>query len=139
MAYPPHITLAIYEQVPLVELRDTLRLVFLHHLALRLHFTHIATFEQPNLVFWAAPAPSATLSRAHAALHRLIDPALCHAHYRPNAWAPHCTLAMNVPSQSVAEARALAARPLQPFDVTFDTADCLEFHPIQIIEACTLK
>jgi 2'-5' RNA ligase len=136
--YPPHITLAIYDNIPFADLRDALRHVFSGQPALHLRFTRIATFEQPSLVFWAAPELSEALNRAHASLHRLIDPALCHEHYRPNTWAPHCTLAMSLPSQAVSEARALAARTMQPFDVKFETADCVEFHPIQVIEECTL-
>jgi 2'-5' RNA ligase len=136
--YPPHITLAIYESVALPDLRNALCQVFVDAPALRLRFTHIATFEQPNLVFWAAPDPSDGLSRAHASLHHLIDPLLCHEHYRPNNWAPHCTLAMHVPVANVAQARELAARPMQPFEVTFTTADCAEFHPIRVIEECAL-
>jgi 2'-5' RNA ligase len=136
--YPPHITLAIYDNIRLADLRGVLRHAFSGRPALHLRVTHIATFEQPNPVFWAAPDPSDGLSRAHASLHRLIDPSLCHEHYRPNNWAPHCTLAMNVPIANVAKARELAARPMQPFEVTFATADCAEFHPIRVIEECAL-
>src|SRR5215469_4711201 len=94
--YPPHVTLAIYDNVSTGELRRTLRAVFGGCASIRLRFDRLAYFKRPQLVFWAAPEPSKSLRDVHAAIHGLIDPSLCREHYRPGAWAPHCTLATDI-------------------------------------------
>jgi 2'-5' RNA ligase len=85
--YPPHLTLAVYDDVPPVQVRDALREAFAGRSALRLTFTRLRFFDDP-LVLWAEPLPSADLTSAHAKVHALIDPRHCHPHYRPGAWVP---------------------------------------------------
>ena len=36
------------------------------------------------------------------------------------------------------QAKALAARKIEPFEVVFNTADCVEFYPVRIIEEAPL-
>jgi 2'-5' RNA ligase len=96
LAYPPHVTLAVYECIQEDELRDALRSVFKNQSPISLRFNRLSRFERPNLVFWAAAEPCEQLVRVHAAIHKLIDPALCEIHYRPNNWVAHCTLATRV-------------------------------------------
>jgi 2'-5' RNA ligase len=136
--YPPHVTLAVYDGIPEHQLRETLRSVFLAHRPLSLRFSKLAFFEEPQLVFWAAPDASEALLNVHAAIHRLVEPSLCREYYRPHAWAPHCTLATQVSTANKEKATALAAKKIQPFEVVFDQADCVEFHPVRIIEECVL-
>jgi 2'-5' RNA ligase len=136
--YPPHVTLAVYDSIPVEQLRDALRCELGTLPPFRLTFVKLAFFECPQLVFWAAPDPSEPLSRAHAAIHRRLDPMLCRAHYRPRAWTPHCTLATNVGVTNKPKAIARAAEGIEPFDVVFDQADCVEFYPVRIIDQCTL-
>jgi 2'-5' RNA ligase len=136
--YPPHVTLAIYDIISAGKLRETLRAAFGGCPPVRLRFDKLAYFEQPQLVFWAAPEPSESLLHAHAAIHRLIDPSLCREHYRPGGWVPHCTLATNVSANNRQEALALADQKIEPFEVAFDKADCVEFMPVRIIEEYAL-
>jgi 2'-5' RNA ligase len=136
--YPPHVTLAIYDVISAAELRDALRVAFGGCQRIRLRFHKLAYFDQPQLVFWAAPEPSEPLLCAHAAIHRLIDPSLCREHYRPGAWVPHCTLATGVSAHNRQEAIALAEEKIEPCDVVFDKADCVEFMPVRIMEEYAL-
>ena len=71
MGYPPHVTLAVYDVISEDQLREALHSELSSHIPLRLKF---AFFERPQLVFWAAPESSESLFRAHAAVHRCIDP-----------------------------------------------------------------
>jgi 2'-5' RNA ligase len=137
--YPPHVTLAIYDIISSSKLRETLRAAFAGCPPIRLRFHKLAYFEQPQLVFWAAPQPAESLLHAHAAIHGLIDPSLCREHYRAGTWIPHCTVATNVSANNRQEARALADKGIEPFDVTFDRADCVEFMPIRIIKEHSLS
>src|SRR5262249_52418900 len=91
LAYPPHVTFAVYEHIEEDRLRDAVHRVFSRQSCISLRFAKISRFEKPNVVFWAAPDRSEALLRVHAAIHGLIDPASCDVKYRPGHWLPHCT------------------------------------------------
>jgi 2'-5' RNA ligase len=133
LGYPPHLTLAIYNDVSPVRLRAALREAFDGIFPLRLTFTRLSIFKDP-LVLWADPSVPALLATAHARVHACIDPRLCHPHYRPGAWVPHCTLGTEIPENRREEAMAFAARPIQAFEVIFDVADCVSFPPLSVID-----
>ena len=132
LGYPPHITLAVYDDIPPVQASAVLREAFAGRPALRLTFTRLRFFDPP-LVLWAEPSPSADLTSAHARVHACIDPRHCHPHYRPGAWVPHCTLGTQILLKYRAEALAVAARPIAAFEVVFDVVDCVSFAPVVIM------
>ena len=113
--------------------------VFGAHPPIRLRFSKLGSFETPELVFWAAPDRSERLLHAQSAIHELIDPGLCRIHYQPGSWVPHCTLATKVTASNKEEAIALATETIEPFEVLFDTAECVEFYPLRTIEECSLS
>ena len=133
LAYPPHLTLAVYDDIPLDRLKAVLGEAFAATSPVRVTFTRLRFFDDP-LVLWAEPSPSAALAGAHARVHARIDPGLCHPHYRPYAWVPHCTLATEIRSECRADAIALAARPFPTFKVVFDVADCISFPPVVVLD-----
>jgi 2'-5' RNA ligase len=130
--YPPHLTLAIYDDIPLVQLRAALQEAFAGTSALRLTFTGPRFFNSP-LVLWADPSLSLALAAAHARVHACIDPRLCHPHYRPGAWVPHCTLGTEIQAEHQEEAIRFAARPIPAFEAVFDVADCVSFPPVAVL------
>ena len=139
LGYPPHVTLGVYDAVPEPTLRAALRAVFDKHPPVTLRFAKLAFFEQPDLVVYAVPDNSSLLLQAHEALNQLIDVALCRAHYQPGHWVPHCTLATDFHVKTRPSAKALAALPIDPFEVIFDVAECVEFYPVRPIEDVPLK
>lgn len=132
LGYPPHVTLAVYDDIPPIRASDVLREAFAGRPALRLTFTRLRFFDDP-LVLWAESSPSADLTSAHARVHACIDPQLCHPHYRPGAWVPHCTLGTQILLKYREEALALAARPIPSFEVVFDVVDWVSFAPVVVI------
>jgi 2'-5' RNA ligase len=132
--YPPHITLAIYDDVAPHLLTAALRRGVTEASALRLTFTRLRFFDSDPLVLWADPSPSPALTEAYAAVHAYIDPAQCHPHYRPGAWTPHCTLGTQIKAEHRADAIALTTRSIEPFDVLFDVVDCVCFPPVAVLE-----
>lgn len=132
LGYPPHITLAIYddEAVREAEVRDALDRASENLRAVTLTFDGIASFDGPPMVLWASPRPSAVLLDIHEAIHAAIDPANCRPHYRPGAWKPHCTLGMQVRDDRREAALAFAREASSVFDVIFDALDCVYFPPI---------
>ncbi|MFS8148500.1 2'-5' RNA ligase family protein [Rhizobium sp. BR 249] len=134
LAYPPHVTLAVYQETDPALLKDILGRVSDALPAMTLTFSSIGVFENEPLVLWAKPQPNDALLRLHAEVHRQIDPAACHQHYRPGRWAPHCTIAMNVPRAVSAAAMRWAGERRIEFSVTFDVLDCVRFPPVEILE-----
>ena len=138
LGYPPHVTLAIYDAVDPDMLGEVLRDVFSGQPEVRIRFNELRCFDVSPMVLWAAPADTSELMRLHALIHDRIDPADCREHYRPNAWVPHCTLATHVSGTRTADARS-AAGPIDPFEVTFDAADVVDFPPVKVVHELDLK
>ncbi len=136
--YPPHITFAVYDRIDGDRLGNSLRHVFAGQPALRLAFERLGVFDGASLVVWAAPVRTPALHRHHQAVHRQIDPALCWPHTRPGAWVPHCTLATRIRDDKRAKALAFVDQPIEPFEVVFDTADCVAFAPVRVLGSCAL-
>ncbi|MDE1993995.1 MAG: 2'-5' RNA ligase family protein [Rhizobiaceae bacterium] len=136
--YPPHLTLAVYENINADRLRATLGTVFRGLPALPMEFSGIRHFDNEYLVLWASPVPSDALREAHESLHRQIDPILCHEHYRPGFWNPHCTLAMKIPAMSKEAALIWAAETPARFTVIFDVVDCVHAYPVEILHEIRL-
>ena len=139
LEYPPHITFAIYEEIRADRLKAAFRTVFSEQAALRLMIDRLGYFDHPAFVLWAAPTETGDLLSLHAAIHDQLDRFLCRPHYRPDTWVPHCTLAMEVRDDRRAEAVSFAAEPIDPFEVLFDTADCIAFPPVQVIDELALR
>jgi 2'-5' RNA ligase len=133
LGYPPHLTLAIYDDVSPVRVKAALRVAFAGTSALHLTFTRLRFFDSP-LVLWAEPQSCVDLAAAHARVHACIEPQLCRAHYRPGAWVPHCTLGTEILQERREAAIAFTARPVPAFEVIFDVADCVSFAPVAIID-----
>lgn len=131
--YPPHLTLAIYEEAGRAELLRALDAAAEGRTALALTFTRIRWFEGLPLVLFVEPEPDPELAAIHAAIHAVIDPHRCHARYRPDRWTPHCTLALHIGAGNVAAAQALAARPFHPFAVRFDRVEWVRFPPAAVL------
>ena len=131
--YPPHFTLAVYEECPSDPLDDVFDRAFGSQFEVSIDFSRISYFQNEFLVLWARPVVNDALLRMHAALHREIDSGICHEHYRPGNWVPHCTLATKVPQAKSAEALSWAKQSRKQFSVTFDTADCVRFPPVDVL------
>ena len=138
LGYDPHITLAVYDDVGAGELIDALSATFVGEPPLRLTSTHLAVFEQPQFVVWAAPQRSADLDRLHHAVHSRIPPALCDVHYRPEHWVAHCTLASNVADHQRQNVQTAVAAGIEPFEAVFETADVVRFPPPTVLASVAL-
>ncbi len=137
--YPPHVTLAVYEMIPESVLSKSLISVFAGSKALRVMFDRICSFETPNCVIWAAPENSTMLSDIHTKIHGLINTTDGLEDYQPGNWIPHCTLATRIDPRKRGAALELASQAIEPFEVIFDMADCVEFYPVRIIDECPLS
>lgn len=136
--YPPHLTLAIYGGIAPERALKAVRKIFRDMPTLSVEFAGIHHFPNETLVLWARPVDDSALRRMHQAIHQEIDPMLCHEHYRPGHWRPHCTIAMDIPKEAATAALRWAAETPARFTVTFDAADCIGFPPVEILEEVKL-
>lgn len=139
LGYPPHLTLAIYDGVEDVVLGEVVRDAFDGQAIVAQRFDRLALFDVDPLVLWAAPTATDELRSLHEKVHGRVDPSLCDPHYRPNAWKPHCTLAIDVAPERRADAIAFAGRPIPAFTLRLDVAEVVEVAALRVMETVRLR
>ena len=138
MNYPPHITLAVYDDVDRTTLFKAYHRATEQYEALSIQFSAMRYFESPtSLIVWASPQVEDALLKTQAVIHEAINKELCRAHYRPNAWVPHCSLALNIPLSRRSDVLALLAEPFEPVTARFEVLDCVSFMPVQVLHQKT--
>jgi 2'-5' RNA ligase len=77
---------------------------------LTVNLSAVGTFPTAQGVVYIAPVVSSELIKLHQTFHDwLADLGLTSMeYYRPENWVPHCTVAINLPPESVPEAVAVA-------------------------------
>lgn len=138
LGYFPHLTLArcrAIETSRLAAAAETLE----GEPAFALTFERMAVFDTEPLVLWLKPSRDRRLIDAHARLHALVDPALCDPHYLPERWTPHLTVATAIAATQRDAALDFARRPLAPFTLTFDVAECVSWPPVRVLQTRSLK
>ncbi|TRB17112.1 2'-5' RNA ligase family protein [Rhizobium rhizogenes] len=138
LGYPPHVTLAVFEQWP-GDVSAILTEVFSAQEKLPIIFDAVKYFDSEAMVLWAKPRSDHALSYLHDRLHRHFDPLSCHEHYRIDRWVPHCSLATKVPPSAKRAAIQWAESRRLSFTVEFDVADFVQFPPVVVQEELRLR
>jgi 2'-5' RNA ligase len=138
LCYPPHITLAKYDESLPGELEAVIN-ALADAPALTLTFERLGSFDPGFLILWVAPKPQAALLDLHARVHSMIDAQRCRLPYRPANWTPHCSIALRIAEEHRGTAARLLATSLVPFKLTFDVVDAVSPPPIAIIAERTLQ
>ncbi len=134
MDYPPHLTLAIWEDIAQDHLTATLNNLFDNFTEVTARITHLNFFEAPHaIIAWAAPELPDAVADLHARLHASIADPPSRLNYQPGHWIPHCSLATNIPPQQKQAALDLVHRAIDPFEVVFDVADIASFLPVEVL------
>jgi 2'-5' RNA ligase len=138
--YPPHLTLAVYDEVQRENLFAGLDAIAACLSCLSIRFDALGYFRAPDaIVLWASPVLEQDVIEAHAAIHSTIDPNLCRVNYRPGCWVPHCSLATAISVGREDEVRSVAERQIDPVYVTFDAVDCVSFTPVEVLQERRLR
>ena len=136
--YPPHITLAVYDEDP-GELAPLLMELCKDLPVQHIRFTRLNKFRAPHgLVLWAAPELPESLLMIHRQLHASINAKHSRQNYQPDSWVPHSTIANGVNPARLTEVESLIAQPLDSFEVRFDVVDYVEYPPVRIITELVL-
>jgi 2'-5' RNA ligase len=138
LGYPPHLTLAVFEQSPR-DVGTIMAEVFSVQKELLITFDAIKCFDNETMVLWAKPRSNHVLSYIHGRLHGHFEPQSCHEHYRIGRWVPHCSLATRVPQSAKPAAIQWAESRRLKFTVKFDVADFVQFPPVVIQQELRLR
>jgi len=131
--YPPHITLAVYDEDP-GELAPLLTELCTALPVQHVRFSSLNMFRAPHgLVLWAAPELPEALLMIHRQLHASVNAKHSRQNYQPHNWVPHSTIANGVSPARLPEVESLIAQPLESFEVRFDVVDYVEYPPVRVI------
>lgn len=132
LGYPPHITLAKYDDAPPGQLEQVVTALS-GASPITLTFDRLRSFDQGYMIIWASPQPHQGMRDLHFRIHDAIDPSMCKPAYRPSDWTPHCSVALRIAEDQREAARQLLTDDFDPFALTFDVLDCVSSPPITIL------
>ena len=136
--YPPHFTFAIYDEIVQEELHQAARMAVAGLEPVRVTFKRINYFDVSPLVLWASPEKTEQLEDIHHTIHTHLAASKCREHYLPDRWVPHCTLAVDIKDDKRRAALEFAWKDFDPFEVIFDSVECVSFPPVVVTERLTL-
>ena len=132
--YPPHITMAIYENISESVLFSAFDFFANELSQISITFNNLKTFEtEKTIVLWAQPEASKKLNALHQEIHTMLDPKLCVQNYRPEFWIPHCTLATEIDISRKNDVANLLSDTVESIVVIFDVIDCVSLYPIKVV------
>ena len=140
LQYPPHLTLAVYDDIAPDALIDAFDAALGDLPPLTIRFERLGYFDAPHaVILWAEPLLPGELLDFHQRIHQALGAESCRPNYRPGTWMPHCSLAISIDRSRREEAIALAGTSIEAFEVTFDVADCAFFHPVEVLHEKYLR
>lgn len=129
LRYPPHVTLAVYEELAEDTVIAALDSVLDNIGQISVTLTDFSTFGAGSGVCYAALASSLDLMRLHAATVAAIGET-CRPHYQTGRWTPHCTLATGMTDAELGQAKDLLGADWRSLTGVFKTAALVEFVPV---------
>jgi 2'-5' RNA ligase len=129
LKYPPHVTLAVYDELAVDAAVASLDRIFHNFDQIAVALAGLSTFGSGSGVCYAALAPSPDLMRLHATTIAAIGE-ICRPHYQAGRWTPHCTLATGMTDAEMDRARSLLEQAWRSLAGTFEMADLVEFAPV---------
>ena len=102
----PHISLALFESLEGVDLRDALASFALATAPVSLRLSAVGMFPGAECVMYLAPVVTRGLLDAHSNFYHCLHelPIRSLPYYQPERWIPHCTVAYDVTPRQVGEA-----------------------------------
>ena len=105
----PHISLAVFDHLDCETMGDPIGELARSTPPIEISLSVAGTFPGPDGVVFVAPVATPELLAMHARLHTLFSGRgfVPWNHYRPGAWFPHCTVAMELDPVQICEAIAI--------------------------------
>jgi 2'-5' RNA ligase len=136
----PHISLVIWDEIEPIGMQAAVAELARSTPALPIVFDRVGTFDATGVVF-LAPVASAALHDVQARCHRRLGEygRQPWAHYAPDAWVPHCTLAQDLAdADALVRARSVAETIRLPLVGRLERAELVRFRPVHCLSAAPL-
>ena len=106
---PAHLSLAVFDCEYEEQLSAVVAGFACGTKSFSLSFIAAGTFPSEEGVVFLQPLVNCELLQLQAELHRRLGPlsSKCHEYYQPGKWAPHCTVAINIPAAQVRDVSEL--------------------------------
>ncbi|KPU26288.1 hypothetical protein TR13x_10765 [Caloranaerobacter sp. TR13] len=133
----PHISLAIYEDIPIESFKKELQMFSYKTKPFDITLSSVGMFVTESIVIYLAPTVTKELLGIHSEFHNSFKKYRSKAwdYYLPNRWVPHCTLAMNLNDEMVNKTINICRGLELPINVKINKSGILEFKPNkQLIE-----
>ena len=127
----PHISLAVIPDVEDENILNAVAEFAAEQPPIAVTLEAIGSFVGPQNVLFAVPIPSVALLNAHSSLHGQLQ-AYCDylPYYLPGRWVPHCSLAMNLPSEQMGAAFTLLREIFTPISSDLGHIGVIQFRPV---------
>jgi len=137
----PHISLAVFENLDPVVLRDDLDRFAEVTRPLSVVLSSAGAFPTAEGVVFLAPVVTQELLGVHEKFHSLLRDreVECVEYYRPGKWVPHCTVAIDMAADKIGTAIEMCVRSQVFGQVEMDEVSLVEFRPVREIYAFPLS
>ena len=131
----PHITLAIYEEVDLEEIQKRLKTFAQNIHSFHLQFLQIGIFPHPKGTIFLTPNLTDELFKLHRDFHEAFMDYQGQGwdYYKPNAWYPHCTLALETPLEEIPCVLGEILKVFKPMEVCVGSIGIASLDPIEYL------
>ncbi len=130
---PPHITLAIYEDLDCKTCEVKIARFAMQMKALHLDFSYLGVFHSENPVVFLGP----TVTQEFISIHYQVCETLKEDGtqpwelYQPGHWIPHCSLAVDFPPEMLEKAIAACLQITLPLAIPVASLGVIQFEPVQ--------
>jgi 2'-5' RNA ligase len=132
LGHTHHITLGVYDAVDISGLEKALSEIPSN--AVELTFPAVGSFPGERSVLFAAPTVTRDLLDLHEHYHQVsASCGSCHEHYKPGAWFPHMTLAMNLTRDDLNAAMNAISNRWVSITCRADAIRLVRFSPVETL------
>lgn len=129
----PHVSLAIWDRIEPGAFDAEVARLAADTRPMPITFDAIGTF--PGGAVFLRPVADPTLADLQRRCHARLAPFAAEpwSYYLPDAWVPHCTLAMDVAPDRMTETLAVAQRAPLPIVGRLEAVGIVEFRPVRLL------
>src|SRR5688572_15202755 len=130
-----HISLGVYDDLPVDAVRAKLTDFVRGASAIRIRLASIGIFPGAESTLFLAPVYNAALFDLHRRFYDELSASgvLGWEYYRPGAWVPHVTLALNITPAALAQAAAIVAAGWSAVSTTLDHLRFIRLRPVETL------
>jgi len=140
LGYPPHITLAVVDDIEQSHAKDVLEKLAQKWRAFPIQLTEIGNFHGIPATIFIHVAKAPLLHTYQSLLCHQIPTQSLNPHYKADQWIPHLTLAKDILDQDALKEATQSVRAVwKPLNATLNDMALIYFRPVQILWQASLR